>query len=135
MHSTDLLLSAGQDDSVVEPEPERLAWASEVYRMNGVRLLSVDGQLTGIGVWSDLDGPHIREAIAIHGNQDIPVRYIDGPNIPMKYKVRRMKGTPVPLDVVGAMDKANLARRPAWEVRDRMLAEIKWRAKVYVYKP
>lgn len=140
MHSTDPLLGAGQDDSVVglseeERNTSALAWANQVYKLNGVRLLSTDGQLTGIGVWSDLDGPHIREAIAIFGNQDIPVRYVDGPNIPMKYKVRKMKGTPVPLDVVAAMDKANLAHRPAWEVRDRMLAEIKWRCKVYVYKP
>lgn len=118
-----------------EPDVEALTHAGAVLKANGVRLLMLDGVFT-IGLWSDLDGPHIRAALGqLHPDGIPPVRYVDGPHIPMKYKVRKMKGTPVPLDIVKAMDQANREGRPAWEVRDRMLAEIKWHPKVHVYLP
>jgi hypothetical protein len=136
MYGDDPLLGAGQDDVVIaEPDPKQLTWASAVYRLNGVRLISVDGNLAAIGIWSDLDGPHIREAIRIYGNQDLPVRYLDGRDVPMRYKVRNVEGDPVPLSIVKAMDKANAAGEPAWDTRDCMLASIKWRAKLNFFLP
>jgi hypothetical protein len=113
-----------------EPDVETLTWAGEVFKLNGVRHLTLDGQHV-IGIWSDLDGPHIRKAMRIFDNQDVPVRYLDGPGIPLRYKVRRMKGTPVPLNILHAMEAA----AEPWAVRDRMLAEIGWHAKVHVYSP
>jgi hypothetical protein len=113
-----------------ELSAELLAWAGEVLRLNGVRHFFIDGRPVN-GIWSDLDGPHIREALRILGDQDIPVRYLDGPGIPMRYKVRTMKGQPVPLDIVKAMESSS---KP-WATRDRMLAAIDWHCKVHVYIP
>jgi hypothetical protein len=115
-------------------EPDPLTRAGEVLKANGVRLFQLDG-VPVVGLWSDLDGPHIRAALAVLENDKLPVRYIDGPNIPMRYKVRKMKGQPVPLEIVAAMDKANADGGQAWEVRDRMLLGIGWCAKVHVYDP
>jgi len=133
MHGIDQLFGAGESAPVIdEPTEEQLAWAGEVFRLNGVRHLVLNG-VPVLGLWSDLDGPHLRAAIRILGNQNVPVRYLDGPGIPMRFKARRMKGTPVPLDIVQAMQDAEI--EPPWEVRDRMLRAIGWRAKVHVYVP
>jgi hypothetical protein len=118
-------------DAAEEPDIDALTWAGEVFRLNGVRHFFLDGEPV-LGVWSDLDGPHIREAMRIFRNEHLPVRYLDGPGIPLRFKARRMKGTPVPLDIVRAMAEAKEA---PWEVRDRMLDAISWRAKTYVYVP
>jgi hypothetical protein len=113
-----------------ELSAELLAWAGEVLRLNGVRHFYLAGRPVN-GIWSDLDAPHIREALRILGNQDIEVRYLDGPGIPLRYKVRTMKGQPVPLEIVRAMERS----ATPWQVRDRMLAAIGWHAKVHVYLP
>jgi hypothetical protein len=120
------------DGVLLEPD-EAVTRAGLVLRVNGVRLLSFDDGSPCIGLWSDLDGPHIRAALARLGSGKLPVRYLDGPGIPMRYKLRRPKGLPVPLDVVAAMDAANLGGEKAWEVRDRMLLAIRWPYKVRVY--
>ena len=54
----------------------------------------------------------------------LPIRYLDGPGIPMRYKARVPLGQPVPLNVVAAM-QAESDQKP-WEIREKMLAEIKW---------
>jgi len=113
-----------------EPGSDALSWAGAVYMLNGVRLLVLDGQAV-IGLWSDLDGPHIRRAMEIFHNQDIPVRYLDGPGIPARYKARTMKGTPVPLEILEAMMRADA--EPPWVVRDRLLRAINWHCKIHVY--
>jgi hypothetical protein len=43
----------------------------------------------------------------------------------MRYKVRRVEGEPVPMNVLAEME-----RNPAepWKVRDRMLNETEWKA-------
>jgi hypothetical protein len=115
-----------------ESDQEALNWAGAVYGLNGVRLLVLNERMV-IGVWSDLDGPHIRHAIEIFHGADAPlVRYLDGPGIPDIYKARKMKGTPVPLDILQAMVDAP---SEPWLVRDKMLKEIGWHAKVHVYAP
>jgi hypothetical protein len=107
-----------------EPVDEALARADRVLRLNGVRLFILSGVET-IGIWSDLDGPHLREALALfHPDGMPPIRYLDGPGIPMRYKVRVPPGQPVPLNVVAVMQRLS-AGKP-WEARERMLAEIQW---------
>jgi hypothetical protein len=86
-------------------------------------------QLNGVftvGIWSDLDCLEIREALKLFGSGDAPVRYVDGSGIPVRYKLRRVAGDPVPMNVLAEME-----RHPAepWKVRDRMLREMKWHAK------
>jgi hypothetical protein len=50
--------------------------------------MDIDGVMT-IGVWSWLDGVTLREALAIFEadpRHPAPVRYLDGPGIPDRYK-------------------------------------------------
>jgi hypothetical protein len=76
-----------------------------------------------VGVWSDQDGPEIRTALRVLESDGLPVRYLDGAGIPMRYKLRRGDGEPVPLHVLNAMEQ-----QPGepWKVRDRMLKEMVW---------
>ena len=105
------------------------AQAGAVLKANGVRLMMLDG-VTTIGLWSDLDGPMLRAALKVfHPDGLPPIRYVDGPGIPMRYKARQIKGQPVPLDVVAAMVAAG---QEPWVVRDRMLSAIGWKLKVGV---
>jgi hypothetical protein len=102
-----------------------LARASGVLNRAGVRIMATEGGAT-IGVWSDLDGPEVRAALRAFGSDRLPVRYLDGAGVPMRYKVRRVEGEPVPMNVLAAMEQ-----HPAepWKVRDRMLNEIGWCSK------
>lgn len=104
--------------------------AGAILKANGVRLLQLDG-VTTIGLWSDLDGPHIRAALKVFHPEETPVRYLDGPGIPMRYKARKVAGEPVPLDVVAAMTKSE----EPWTVRDQMLQAINWRPRQYWFDP
>ncbi len=54
----------------------------------------LDGVLT-IGLWTDIDGPEIRAALRTLGHADLPVRYLDGDDIPMRYKARLAGSEPV----------------------------------------
>ena len=112
-----------------EPDAE-LTRAGQVLRVNGVRLMVLAGAPT-VGLWSDLDGPHIRAALARLGSGSLPVRYLDGPGIPMRFKARVPKGQPVPLDIVKAMQEAD-GEHP-WVIRDRMLRAIDWHYKLHIF--
>lgn len=114
---------------VIEPDAE-LTRAGNVLAVNGVRLLTIDGVAT-VGLWSDLDGPHIRAALARFHSGDWPVVYLDGPGIPDEYKGRVPLGQPVPLEVVQAMLDAG--DEWPWVVRDRLLLAMKWKPRVRVY--
>jgi hypothetical protein len=104
------------DSAHDEPDPEQLAHASGVLAAAGVRLMELDGATT-VGLWSDLDGPDVRAALRTFRSERLPVRYLDGFGIPARYKLRRVAGEPVPLEVLAAMEQ-----HPAdpWAVRDRM---------------
>lgn len=108
-----------------EPDPAELARASAVLHRTGVRVMQLEG-VTTIGVWSDLDGPDVRAALRAFGSNRLPVRYLDGVGVPMRYKLRRVKGEPVPMNMLSEME-----RQPSdpWNVRDRMLKEMGWRSK------
>jgi hypothetical protein len=107
-----------------EPSVEAFTNAGRTLKLNGVRLLVLNG-VPVIGLWSDLDGPHLRSALRVfHPDGMPPIRYLDGPGIPMRYKARVPPGQPVPLDVVAAMQAVS-AGKP-WEIREQMLAAIQW---------
>src|SRR5262249_39601601 len=109
----------------IEPDPAQLDRAIAVLNRAGVRIMELEGGKT-IGIWSDLDGPEIRAALRALGSDRLPVRYLDGADIPERYRRRRGEGVPVPMNVLAEMD-----RHPAepWKVRDRVLAEMGWRSK------
>jgi len=106
----------------IEPDPAELVRASAVLNRTGVRLMQLDG-VTTIGIWSDLDGPELRKALRTFGSDQLPVRYLDGAGVPVRYKLRRVAGEPVPMSVLAEME-----RHPEepWKIRDRMLQEMGW---------
>lgn len=114
-----------EESSGNEPRQEDIDAAIAVLDQAGARLMRLEGTST-IGMWSDLDGPEVRAALRILGMEGLPVRYLDGSGTPMRYKVRRVDGDPVPMSVLVEMD-----RHPAepWKVRDRMLEEMGWCSK------
>jgi len=89
------------------------------------RLLPVESAPDAVGLWSDLDGPDVRSAIRAAGLGDRVVQYLDGQDVPMRYKARKIPGEPVPLSVLAAMEQAE---REPWRVRDQMLRAMGWRA-------
>jgi hypothetical protein len=89
---------------LADPDPAELARASAVLNRAGVRIMALEGGAT-IGVWSDLDGPEVRAALRTLGSDRLPVRYLDGAGVPMRYKVRRVEGEPVPMNVLAEMER------------------------------
>lgn len=114
-------------DTLRTGKAEALARLAQPAVLNraGVRIMALEGGAT-IGVWSDLDGVEIRAALRSLGPDRLPVRYLDGAGVPMRYKVRRVEREPVPMNVPAEME-----RHPAepWGVRDRMLNEMGWCSK------
>jgi hypothetical protein len=100
-----------------------LARASAVLNKAGVRIMRLDGVIT-IGIWSDLDGPKVRNALRIIGSGQAPIRYLDGAGIPACYKLRRVAGEPVPMNVLKEMQQCP---DEPWKVRDRLLQRMRWR--------
>lgn len=107
------------------PDPAELARASEVLNRAGVRIIELSG-VTTIGVWSDLDGPKIRAALRTFGTDQLPIVYLDGFGIPMRYKTRRVEGEPVPMNVLSEMERH---QAEPWKIRDGMLSEMGWCSK------
>lgn len=109
----------------VEPDPAELAHASAVLNRTGVRLMQLDG-VTTIGIWSGLDGPELRKALRTFGSDRLPIHYLDGADVPMRYKLRRVEGEPNPQNVLLEMERSP---REPWKVRDRLLQEKGWCSK------
>ena len=107
---------------IEEPAQADIDRASGILNRAGVRIMQPEG-VTTIGVWSDLEGPEVRAALRTLEMNRLPVRFLDGADIPMRYKLRRVEGEPVPKSVLAGME-----RNPAepWKVRDRMLNEMDW---------
>jgi hypothetical protein len=107
------------------PDPAELARTSAVLNRAGARIMALEAGAT-IAVWSDLDGPEVRAALRAFGSDRLPLRYLDGAGVPARYKVRRVEGEPVPMNVLAEME-----RHPAepWTVRDRVLNEMGWCSK------
>jgi len=101
----------------------KLTLASGVLARAGVRLMQLETGFT-VGVWSDLDSAELRAAIRVfHPDGPPPIRNLDGPGMPDKFKARRVAGEPVPMKVLAEME-----RNPEepWTARDRMLKEMNW---------
>ena len=73
------------------PDRAELERASNVLNRTGVRILALEGGTT-IGVWSDLDGPEVRAALRTVRLDRLPIRYLDGEGIPIRYSARRVEG-------------------------------------------
>ncbi|HTX36451.1 MAG TPA: hypothetical protein VME43_15585 [Bryobacteraceae bacterium] len=118
-------VSAKSPEIEAQPDRAELARAIDLVNRAGVRIMALEGGAT-IGVWSDLDGPEVRAALRTLGSDRLRLRYLDGADVPMRYKLRRVEGEPVPTDVL-----AEMQRNPAepWKVRDRMLNEMGWCSK------
>lgn len=123
-----------------ESDPEEVARARALVCSLDVRTMQVDGSAT-VGVWSDLDRLQIRLALRTLGLDQMPLRYLDGAGIPLRYKLRRVEGEPVPMNVLAEMDRleaifmqcghrmlgdASMSGERPWEARDRMLSEMSW---------
>jgi hypothetical protein len=83
--------------------------------------MRIDG-VDYVGIWSDLYGAEVRAALRVCGSGNLPVVYLDG-DVPMRYKLRRVPGEPVPANVLAAMEQE--PHQP-WAVRDRILKEMGW---------
>jgi len=73
---------------LANPEFSEAARAATVLNRAGVRIMALDRGLT-IGVWSDLSGPEIRAALQVLQLDQLPMAFLEGPGIPLRYKVRR----------------------------------------------
>jgi hypothetical protein len=107
--------SGALDSQAVSQTREQCAAVDILNRM-GVRILDLDSGFA-LGVWSDLDNGEIRQALRTLKLASLPVRYLDGAGIPARYKLRRVDGKPVPMDVLRAMEQN--PEQP-WLIRDRM---------------
>lgn len=69
------------------PTPQQTA-AMRLLNLAGVRIIR---QTSGfvIGIWQDLDGPEVRNAIRLVGMREYPVIHIETANVDTIYKVRR----------------------------------------------
>jgi hypothetical protein len=137
-------ISAESPEIQAGPNPAELAHKSAVLNRAGVRIMALEGGAT-IGMWSDLDGPEVRAALRTFGPERLPLRYLDGAGVPARYKVRRVEGEPVPMNVLAEMERRQADLMEAsdpmetsapkggpmeheypWIVRDRMLNEMGW---------
>jgi hypothetical protein len=91
---------------------------------NGVRIMALESGNT-VGIWSDRDSPEIRLALRVLHLDEMPIRYLDGSAVPLRYKSRRIAGEPLPLNVVAEMERC-IDGEP-WERRDVMLTEMNCR--------
>jgi CRISPR/Cas system Type II protein with McrA/HNH and RuvC-like nuclease domain len=117
--------ASSADSPEIEAETEQARSARRLLNRAGVRIMILESGAT-IGVWSDLGGPEIRAALRTLGNAELPVRYLDGAGVPMRYKARHVEGKPVPMSVLSEME-----RHPAdpWKVRDQILNEMGLKAR------
>jgi hypothetical protein len=102
----------------VEPSDGEVAYANAILGRTGCRLMRLEAS-DAIGIWSDLDSPAIRNALHIMGSGELPV-YLDGPNVPLRYKLRRVPGEPVPSHVRLEMERS----AEPWKVRNRMACKF-----------
>jgi hypothetical protein len=98
----------------------QVAVAKAVLSRTGVRIMALDDGQT-VGIWSDLDSPDVRAAVETLGMEAWPVKYLDEPEIPARYKLRQIAGKPVPASVLLQMIRAT---SEPWARRDIMLAEM-----------
>jgi hypothetical protein len=122
-------------EQLAQLHAEELALAGVVLMNVGMRLMELEGGTTS-GLWSDLDSAEVRAALRVFGSHLLPVRYLDGPGVALRYKERRVEGEPVPMNVLAEMERAQakvaqagddgIPAKTPWSVRDRLLREMNW---------
>jgi hypothetical protein len=112
--------AASADSPEIEAETEQARRVRRLLNQAGVRIMILEPGAT-IGI-----GPGIRAALRTLGNAELPVRYLDGAGVPMRYKARSVDGEPVPMSVLAEME-----RQPGepWTVRDTMLNKMDWKVR------
>ncbi len=82
--------------TVVKQETSHAEFNAATSSLNraGVRMMILNG-VPSIGVWSDSDGPEVRGALRILQMHKLPLRYLDGEEIPERYRTRRVDREPV----------------------------------------
>lgn len=106
---------------LLDPERSDFVRARRILNAAGVRIIDI-GRIV-IGVWSDLDGPEIRRALLALRHADSPVCYLDGAQVPDRYKLREVPGAPVPMDVLVEMARNQTA---PWVARDHATPPSQW---------
>jgi hypothetical protein len=116
-------ITGGDEPTSEMPIAAQHAYARGVLNRTGVRIMALeDGQT--VGIWSDLDSRQVRAAVETLGMEAWPIKYLDEPEIPARYKLRQIAGKPVPASVLLQMIRAS---SDPWERRDIMLAEMEER--------
>jgi hypothetical protein len=67
-----------------------LHYARQILNKAGVRRFAVDGEVI-VGVWSDMDSQKIRSALRVLQWDRFRVRYLDGANVQVAYKLRHCR--------------------------------------------
>jgi hypothetical protein len=102
-----------------EPSAKELSDATALLNRTGVRIMRLEAG-DAIGVWTDRDSASIRQALRLLAMDELPIRYLDGPDVPDRYKLRPIPGDPVPNPVREAMEKSS----EPWKVRSRMVCNF-----------
>jgi len=78
-----------QNGQTGEAEPSQAAIDRSVSTLNaaGVRIWR-DTSTFVIGTWSDLDGRDVRAALQTLGTGTLPVRHLEDPGVPLRFKLR-----------------------------------------------
>lgn len=72
--------------------------AMALLNLAACRLMLLDHSFT-IGIWGDLDGPELRGAIAGAGLENLPVVFLEGEDLPERYRVRSLQVPPRTADI------------------------------------
>jgi hypothetical protein len=88
--------------------------AVDLLNQTGTRIMHLESG-DAIGLWSDLDSSAIRDALKAIEMDNLPVRYLDGDGIPVRYKLRQVAGDPVPDSVRREMEQSV----EPWKVRNQ----------------
>jgi hypothetical protein len=116
--------------TIIASQPIEVARAYAIVNRMGVRIIRLETG-TAIGVWSDLDGPEVRNALRTLGFDQHVVAYLDDPVVPVAYKCRRVARECVPLSVLKMMKGDP---REPWRVRDEMLSAKTWASRLNMAK-
>jgi hypothetical protein len=94
----------------IEAQDEReVDHARDVLNSTGARIMALKLG-PAIGVWSDLDTPEVRSALRVLRLDQLPLRFLDGPAVQMRYKVRSVPGEPGPLSALKAKECTRTTR-------------------------
>jgi hypothetical protein len=88
--STDAPSNGVVQDRVTQPRPtdSEIAQAMRLLNLTGCRIIRNESVLE-IGVWEDLDGVEIRQALRTVGLDAHPIVHLESAGVDLRYNVRR----------------------------------------------